>query len=804
MGIDENHDSEGAADGYVAHFHSRIAAVLVFIVAFGSQQSRAFAESPLHIELDANKRPDIRIGLLGGLNGLETGRSRNGAWAPVYVKLKAGKEGVARESIRLVVESTDSEDSPYRYITAIPNLAANEDYVAISYIRPGSGGSEFKVSLETTAGVVVQTVPVIRDTGKEMLGPRDQLFLAIGSRLPGLARALKPEPKGDEPPANDEDEEDRGARRVAFVDSVAMMPDRWFGYDAVDVVFLTTGSGSFVQQLLEAPEAASRRKALAEWVRRGGKLVVSVGHNHQLAAAVLQQMPLPDVDRMPLVDCTIGAGAIRKRMERTSIWARPMYRRLNEAMRDMENVEVAGLTPGHDLYTIIMEKPERAGDNRDRPILVQGSCGLGRVVLVAFDLDTQPFTTWIGQSAFWNQLLSEFAPRSEPAKSNVEPRELGTELRRTLETFPTVKPVSFGWVALFILIYIVLVGPLDYLILKKVFKRLELTWITFPIVVLTVSVAAYFTAYALKGEDLLVNKVDLVEIDLHAPQIYGQTWFTLFSPRIQNYTVGLEPAWPNSSTMIAALDDPIRANRSGSQGIFSRPYVYANDASGIERVPIPVWATRTFSASWRAAPTGELPIVAEITHSQADPLLLSGTITNNLPFNLQDVALFYHNKWHSVGILPSGGFHRVDNDQLGGPRGQELDRWLGSTARVGSDLKFDMVNWLLRPMLFHRHERQAAGLFNSYCRHLDQTWRLVPQPGSADRYRDEVILVGRLSMKPGRAEDLTSDAAMPSRLWLGELPAAGATRPALSGRMEQEIIVRAYIPVTPRPQAPPP
>ena len=73
--------------------------------------------------------------------------------------------------------------------------------------------------------------------------------------------------------------------------------------------------------------------------------------------------------------------------------------------------------------------------------------------------------------------------------------------------------VSFGWVALLIVLYILLIGPVEYFFLKRVLGRLELTWITFPIIVLTVSLAAYFTAYALKGRDLKVNKIDVVDVD---------------------------------------------------------------------------------------------------------------------------------------------------------------------------------------------------------------------------------------------------------------------------------------------------
>ena len=57
--------------------------------------------------------------------------------------------------------------------------------------------------------------------------------------------------------------------------------------------------------------------------------------------------------------------------------------------------------------------------------------------------------------------------------------ELGS-LVQQLENYEGVPVISFGWVALFILLYILLIGPVDYLFLKKVLSRLELTWITFP------------------------------------------------------------------------------------------------------------------------------------------------------------------------------------------------------------------------------------------------------------------------------------------------------------------------------------
>src|SRR5262249_45968591 len=193
--------------------------------------------------------------------------------------------------------------------------------------------------------------------------------------------------------------------------------------------------------------------------------------------------------------------------------------------------------------------------------------------------------------------------------------EIRATLRRGLETFQDVPTVPFLVVALFVLFYIALVGPLDYFVLKKVFKKLELTWITFPLVVIVVSVAAYFTAYALKGDDLRVNKIDLVDIDLHEPrQVYGHSWFTLFSPRVQSYTVGLEPAdgWTAAvppGPVFTLLEAGDRSSRGSSQGLFPRPYEYALDAAGLRRVPVPVWSTRSFSVAWRAPLKADRPAI---------------------------------------------------------------------------------------------------------------------------------------------------------------------------------------------------
>jgi hypothetical protein len=359
-------------------------------------------------------------------------------------------------------------------------------------------------------------------------------------------------------------------------------------------------------------------------------------------------------------------------------------------------------------------------------------------------------------------------------------------------------------VALFILLYIAVVGPLDYFILKKVFKRLELTWVTFPIVVVVVSVAAYWTAYALKGEDMCINQVDVIEYDLRAPQAYGTTWLTLFSPRIQSYTVGVAPAadWAappaNTTALVTMLEGPARTNRQGSAALFRQPYTYAENAAAVERVPVPVWATRSFTASWRAPLDPAKPAFeASLKLVNDKP---TGSITSNLPVPLKDVVVFYKGQWRDLKeIKPEDPVLRPGQPcnlaQLFAERinARPVRDWCHDPAaqtpsRSGPATAFP----LLRDALFYS-EGARDRVYNSGLRSLNQSWRLRPLPTPIDaraeereRYADEVIVVGRTGVHAGKALKLTEEAAAPTRLNLD---------PPLTGYLTQEAVVRVYVPL---------
>jgi hypothetical protein len=404
----------------------------------------------------------------------------------------------------------------------------------------------------------------------------------------------------------------------------------------------------------------------------------------------------------------------------------------------------------------------------------------------------------------WQGNQNRYQAQSEP--------ELFHRLYTYLENFEEVPVIPFSWVALFIFVYILIVGPLDYFILKKVVKRLELTWITFPTVVILVSAGAYVSAYYLKGNDLRIRKVDVVDVDMRHEkgEVVGHTWFTLFSPRIQHYTIGVDPApgWATPGKdvpgpTVSWMGRPDMGRGTRSQSFFRHFYSFADDASGLKEVPIQVWSTKSFAGEWRADLAADPLAGAELSRAAANQDALTGDVTwrptadaKSSPLN--DAYLIYRGRVRKFRTpLRPGTPQRVDQLEE-----ETLPKWADlppiqerdpygygyRSSRFSAAPKNLSVDAVVRAAFVFEGSGGHAGA-NAGLRSLDQSWLAG---------RDDVaLLVGRLPQQIGPARTVANSDGCPSRLWLGKLPTPGETAepPPLDGFLHQDTFVRVIIPV---------
>lgn len=705
---------------------------------------------------------------------------KEGYWTPVFVNLTA--KSAAGRPLTLLITSPDCDEVPSRYRVTVPPLAANQTETLTAYTRVGGRRAGVRVAIVDASSERELMLPV--EVHIPNLDRNQFLIHSIGSQL---NRAKFPGLSQDAVAAQTDER-----TMYSAVTRLDEMPTQWFGYGSCDLVILNTTDRDFTTALVS--ERDGRKAALADWVRRGGNLVVSVGRNQDLmngAGELAEALPVrmagtADVE-VPRIAWTDG---------------------------------IASETPlGKTTCATLEPRPERNPhpllSMKERALVVRGAYGFGRVTVVGFDIDGKPLDEWRSRESFWRELVQRAGPNvpitAEPRQGGMRyggPSVEDSEFEgvvRGMETFPGVPVISFGWVALFILGYILLVGPIDYLFLKKVVKRMEYTWITFPIIVFTVSAVAYYAAYAMKGGDLRINKFDLVDIDVRSRLVQGRSWFTLFSPRIQNYRIGVEPSLGSSIDGLNTHVTWSGLSRNARQSLFPRSYDYAPKAAGIENVPIQVWSTKGFQSEWLTAMDGTIPIASSTLQETPDRRGLSGQIRLNLPVKVENAFLLYSGGQRDPTVRRLGTILPGEPKSLSGSDAKPARTWATSPfARDReSELEQGVVEervtprWFPLRAFFHDFMQNSNDrLSNASLRSLDQSWRIsVDNPG-------EAILIGTLPSQDGPAEQVNAEAGSSTRLWLGAFPGGSTERPKLLGTLRQDTCIRVFFPVKTAPESP--
>lgn len=695
--------------------------------------------------------------------GFMTGTANNlfkvGTWTPVWVQLEAGDERF-QGVMELVVPDDTSTPTTVRQPI---DLGPRETQRYTVYTRPGTNDPDFEIRLLDAS----RRVRPIQVNGTSLARfdhlPADvTLVLTIGNpqgvdqvpALPGFA--------------TDKNQADHGVS-VARVDAASgHVPGRWQGYDAARAVVLDTNDATALARL-----DSLQGRALTDWVRRGGHLVIAVGANWQKVRDSVLGPILP----------AVPTGQVR--------------------INDLGALEsfVAGSTkpitpPGAPaaMVTKLEEIEERGGKVLSRglgvPLIVRGTHGFGRITLIALDVDQRPFAKWDDKALFWVRAID--LRRQETSTDTNAPAfggpgrmyrsglsDLSTRLRQSLEQFEGVKLISFGWVAFFIFLYILLIGPGDYLFLKKVVKRMELTWVTFPLIVLTVSLLAYYAAYVVKGNELKVNKVDVVDVllppgpDNAVPAsglVRGTTFLDIFSPQNRDYGMSIVPMPldrdvpaggelptkppAGTETMLTWFGVPelgFGGMGGGSQMTFAGAgydYLPPGGAEALDGVRVPIWSTRCLTGRW-LAPAPAAPLIdADIRPRGPDRL--EGTVTNRSGMALTDAILAYNKQVYIVGTIAAGATVRVElqqDRQLSGHLRSKTANYLTAGADYNAYGDTGTINRadLLLDLMFHDAvTNQAAGeasLASNVLHDLDLTGMLQ---------LDRPMLVARINRPTSR------------------------------------------------------
>ena len=150
---------------------------------------------------------------------------------------------------------------------------------------------------------------------------------------------------------------------------------------------------------------------------------------------------------------------------------------------------------------------------------MSGVYGLGRVTVLGIDFDNPRLVRWGGMADLLRRLFDLEEPQSKRAQpitarlTQTGITELATQLDATQDEFPSVTRVT-TWPVMGLMVALLLViGPIDYLIVHKLFNRPELTWITFPLFIVAAAGLGRVVGHIGQRGKLLSNQLDIVDVD---------------------------------------------------------------------------------------------------------------------------------------------------------------------------------------------------------------------------------------------------------------------------------------------------
>jgi hypothetical protein len=548
-----------------------------------------------------------------------------GEWVPVRITLTNPPGGAARR-VTVEVEAYAGDDRSviglFNREVDLPGQSRKEltlytytggySRAFRVYVRDGNNllvtKSASVVPFESPSNVIVGVASsdssLLNALGSERIGH------IVGSLAPGMGQYGYQGPTTSGP----------ATAILAHVDLVDL-PPAYQGWKALSVL------------LLDDVDAASlsleQRAALETWVAEGGTLIVAWrpgGGDSTVALSALLPVTVSGArppGSLESLGAYVGEGSTPAGEAQVGQAA------LNSASADTSRV---------------------LARDSGSVLLASRDVGRGRVIYMGASPALPPLKSWDGTVPLMKKLLADTPVRpSFGAYMRVGPMR-GVYIGSVYGTYgsmfamPGLDLPNAWLVGGFLLIYILIIGPLNFIVLRRM-RRAELAWITVPALVGLFSVGAYILAYQAKGGEVVSIRAGAV--NTHEDVAYATTtqYFGLFSPVRRSYRLSMP---------VEATVTELGAYGNYQAGSENPVHVTSGNATVLDDVLVNTWSLKAFMTEH--ANSIERPVEADLRLENG---MIVGNVTNRLNTPLQDVALVRGDATHYVGFVAAGGSAEV-------------------------------------------------------------------------------------------------------------------------------------------------
>ena len=409
-------------------------------------------------------------------------------WTPVFVALenlpRADKQNSQPRNIdgSLVLVGSGHAQTGFG-VTRPVQLPANDRKRVTMYAHFPAGGGKYDLLLTDKSGRVLE--PSVVEPRLEV-DPAARLAVTIQTAEVRMAftrlRDLPPIHNAQLPPDS--------------------LPDQWYGYDSADLVI--------VPRVTDALFSEDTARALTQWVAQGGTLLL-VGGRH---ASTFVGSPLD-----ALMPCDVDG------TEPYLLADRALVRVEDPQTTTSGGLPITQVTPRDGARVLL-----RMGEV---PLLVERAHGSGSVMFATCDWNPEIL------AASDLDLLVGTTILSAPGMASVRDgfiRGVSSDTGGILGLGNAAKLPSNRAILGILATYFVIVGPANFFILHRR-KRLELAWITVPVIVALFSGGIYAYSYLLKGRDTVFRTFHVLTGSAGSDTVRSDSLSLLFVQQTGAYSI---------------------------------------------------------------------------------------------------------------------------------------------------------------------------------------------------------------------------------------------------------------------------
>jgi len=206
-----------------------------------------------------------------------------------------------------------------------------------------------------------------------------------------------------------------------------------------------------------------------------------------------------------------------------------------------------------------------------------------------------------------------------------------------------VRKLPVEWLLLLLIVYLVVIGPLDQYWLKKI-KRPMLTWVTFPCYVVLFSLLIYFIGYKLRAGESEWNELHVVDVIENGgeAELRGRTYASIYSPVNADYRV-------ESDEHFSTFRSEFQSSWSGGGQEGEKADVWQVGDNFKAEISVPVWTSQLYVSDWWQS--AAMPLQVTVS---ADALGCVANVVNKLDRSLSHAQLVVGDRVLPLGDVPAG------------------------------------------------------------------------------------------------------------------------------------------------------